>query len=110
MPASSAINSQKSNRLVTQEALHQASDRITDWWERAFFSLGDDARQRFFVEAGQTLPMLGTAPDPHDVIEAMKLQRMRLAKDQGLRPWTPTAGRDITNERLAVQPRLGQTG
>lgn len=64
MPASSMINNQKSNRLVTQEALDQASDRITDWWERAFFSLGDDARQRFFVEAGKRCPCCGPRPMP----------------------------------------------
>lgn len=46
--------------------------------------------------------MLRTAPDADDVIEAMKLQRMRLAKDQGLRPWTPQAAHDITNEQLRV--------
>lgn len=106
MPASSAINNQKSNRLVTQEALDQASDRITDWWERAFFAAGDDARQRFFVEAGQTLPMLKTAPDSVDVIEAMKLQRIRLAKDQGLRPWTPGSQRPSADVLSSGQPFL----
>lgn len=89
MPASSAINNQKSNRLVTQDALDQASDRVTDWWGPAFFAAGGDERQRFFVEAGQTLPMLRAAPESYDVIEAMKLQRMRLAKDLGLHLWAP---------------------
>ena len=98
MPASKRINNEKSNRLITQGALERASERITDWWEEAFLSMGTDARLRFFLEAEQTLPMLDATTCSTDLIDAMKLQRIRLAKDQGLRPWEPVAGR----ERLVV--------
>jgi len=94
MPASKRINNEKSNRLVTQAALQRASERITEWWEEAFLSAGTDARQRFFLEAEQTLPMLEAAASSADLIDAMKVQRMRLAKDQGLRPWEPGASRE----------------
>ncbi len=100
MPASKRINSEKSNRLVTHTALEQASARITQWWEEAFLSAGSDARYRFFVEAEQTLPMLDPAASPTDLIDAMKVQRIRLAKDQGLRPWEPAASK----ERLVLAP------
>ena len=93
MPASRKINNEKSNRLVTQTALERASERITGWWEEAFLSAGTDARHRFFLEAGQTLPMLEAAASPADLIDAMKVQRIRLARDQGLRPWEPATGR-----------------
>lgn len=94
MPATRRINNEKSNRLVTQSALESASERITDWWEQAFLAAGDEARERFFVEAGQTLPMLHSAPGTADLIDAMKMQRIRLAKDQGLRPWDPDRSRN----------------
>lgn len=94
MPASKRINSEKSNRLVTQSALERASARIAQWWEQGFFAAGVEARHRFFVEAGQTLPMLRCTPDAQDLIDAMKVQRMRLAKDQGLRPWEPPVARE----------------
>lgn len=100
MPASRRINSEKSNRLVTQTALERASDRITEWWEDAFLSTGTDARQRFFVEAWQTLPMLEASASPAELIDAMKVQRIRLAKDQGLRSWEPAANR----EQFVVDP------
>lgn len=103
MPASKRINGEKSNRLVTHTALEQASERITAWWEDAFLSTGTDARHRFFLEAEQTLPMLETAASPADLIDAMKVQRIRLAKDQGLRPWEPVARR----ERLVLAPDFG---
>lgn len=89
MPASKRINSEKSNRLVTQAALDRASERITEWWEEAFLSGGTGARHRFFLEAGQTLPMPEAGASPADLLDAMKVQRIRLAKDQGLRPWEP---------------------
>lgn len=89
MPASKPINNQKSSRLVTQGALERASDYITNWWGDAFPAGGDDARRRFFLEAVQTLPLLIEHPTAADVIDAMKVHRIRLAKDQGLRPWEP---------------------
>lgn len=89
MPAARQINIQKSNRLVTQAALERAGDIIGSWWDDAFLSQGDGVRRQFFLEAVQTLPLLVTDPTAADVIDAMKLHRIRLAKDQGLRPWEP---------------------
>ena len=89
MPAARPINIQKSNRLVTQAALERASDTISEWWSEAFLSQGDGTRRQFFLEASQTLPILVTNPEPADVIDAMKVHRIRLSKDQGLRPWEP---------------------
>jgi SAM-dependent methyltransferase len=104
MPASRLVNIQKSNRLVTQAALERASDTISSWWDDAFLSQGDGLRRQFFLEAAQTLPILVAAPDPADVIDAMKLHRIRLSKDQGLCPWEPanTAGR-----KQVAAPSLG---
>lgn len=89
MPSARRINIQKSNRLVTQAGLEQASDRITDWWADAFLNLGEERDRQFFLEASQTLPVLASNPGTADIIDAMKLHRMRLSKDQGLRPWEP---------------------
>ena len=103
MPASKRVNIEKSNRLVTQTALEQASERITQWWEEAFLSAGTDARHRFFLEAGQTLPMLEAGTSPADLIDAMKVQRIRLAKDQGLRSWEPVK----IKERVVLASHFG---
>ncbi len=89
MPAARHINIQKSNRLVTQAALERASDWITAWWADAFLDQGEAQRQRFFLEAAQTLPLLVASPGTADIIDAMKVHRIRLSKDQGLRPWEP---------------------
>lgn len=89
MPASRQTNNEKSNRLVTQAALDRSSDYITSWWADAFIDVGVDSRRRFFLEAGLTLPTLVAQPSAQDVIDAMKIHRIRLANDQGLRPWEP---------------------
>jgi hypothetical protein len=91
MPAARQINIQKSNRLVTQAALERASATISEWWRDAFLSQGEGLRRQFFLEAQQTLPLLVSSPTPADVIDAMKVHRIRLSKDQGLRPWEPAA-------------------
>lgn len=104
MPASRQVNIQKSNRLVTQAALERASDTISSWWDDAFLSHGDGLRRQFFLEAAQTLPILVATPDPADVIDAMKLHRIRLSKDQGLRPWEPA---NVTGRNRVVVPSLG---
>jgi SAM-dependent methyltransferase len=90
MPAARQINIQKSNRLVTQAALERASSTISDWWSDAFLNQSEGMRRQFFLEASQTLPILVTNPEPADVIDAMKMHRIRLSKDQGLRPWEPS--------------------
>jgi hypothetical protein len=103
MPAARQINNQKSNRLVTQAALERASDTISEWWSDAFLSQGEGLRRQFFLEAQQTLPILVTSPEPADVIDAMKVHRIRLSKDQGLRPWEPAN----TNTRVkAADPSV----
>jgi SAM-dependent methyltransferase len=89
MPASKPVNIQKSNRLVTRAALERASEKIHTWWRDAFLDQDEHMRRQFFLEAAQTLPLLNTMPEPADVIDAMQVHRIRLANDQGLRPWEP---------------------
>lgn len=90
MPAARQINIQKSNRLVTQSALERASDIISEWWNNAFLTQNEGVQRQFFLEACQTLPILVANPASADVIDAMKVHRIRLSKDQGLRPWEPS--------------------
>ncbi|MFS2022945.1 methyltransferase domain-containing protein [Massilia sp. CT11-137] len=108
MPASRQVNIQKSNRLVTQAALERASDTISSWWNDAFLSHGDGLRRQFFLEASQTLPILVATPEPADVIDAMKVHRIRLSKDQGLRPWEPANAAGRNRAAAASLPSMQQ--
>jgi hypothetical protein len=89
MPAARQINIQKSNRLVTQAALERASAAIGAWRQDAFLSQGAALERQFFLEVQQTLPILASRPEIADILDAMKVHRIRLSKDQGLRPWEP---------------------
>jgi SAM-dependent methyltransferase len=107
MPSACHINNQKSNRLVTQAALERASDYITGWWTDAFLSQGEERRRQFFLEASQTLPVLVTRPDTADIIDAMKVHRIRLGKDQGLRPWEPVSANQRGRTAVGDASHLG---
>lgn len=102
MPASKQVNIQKSNRLVTQTALERASTYITDWWSEAFLNVGEDSRRQFFLEAGQTLPLLIEKSTPDDVIDAMKMHRIRLSRDQGLRSWEPPRPAKLSRRGIEI--------
>lgn len=102
MPASRAVNLQKSNRLVTRAALDRASDTIHAWWHGAFLDQGEHLRRQFFLEAEQTLPMLTASPGPADVIDAMQMHRIRLANDQGLRAWEPGVEKNLRGVSLQL--------
>jgi len=79
MPEPRSINDQKSNCLVTQGALKRADEVIVNWRDGAFLSDGDDAIRRFFMQAARTLQLsiekVGTA----DILDAIKVHRIRLA-------------------------------
>lgn len=62
-------------------------------WDGAFLRDGGIAAQRLFMDAAQTLPLLIEKPGTADVLDAMKVHRIRLAKDQGLRAWNRRAKR-----------------
>jgi hypothetical protein len=67
----------------------------------AYLAGGDDASRHFFMEAAQTLPLLIDRPGTADILDAMKVHRIRLAKNQGLRAWEPVVRQNIAGMFLA---------
>lgn len=87
MPAGKKVNLHKSNRLVTIKMLEHSAERIAEWWADAFINPSAESGERFFSEARQTLPIHAGNADIAEVIDAMKLHRIRLSQDQGLPSW-----------------------
>lgn len=87
MPTGKKVNLEKSNRLVTMEMLERSAEHIVGWWTEAYITPSTESKMRFFSEAKQTLPIYSEALDVTEVIDAMKLHRIRLNRDQGLRAW-----------------------
>jgi hypothetical protein len=83
------VNLDKSNRLVTNDALQRSAPVIEEWWSNAYIDNSEELRDRFFSEAQQTLPLYSRLVNPVDVIDAMKLHRIRLHQDQQLKNWAP---------------------
>jgi SAM-dependent methyltransferase len=86
LPASSAINSSKSDKLPSAAAMTDARDRIIDWWQHAY--VDSPLREKFLLEAGSSLPKLVDGePGLEDIYSAMLHQRARLKSDQQLVEW-----------------------
>jgi hypothetical protein len=83
--AAQQINIQKSNRLVTQAALDRAGDTKGEWWSDAVLSQCEGLPRQFFLEAQQTLPVLVTIRERANLIDAMKVHRIRLSEPPGNR-------------------------
>lgn len=59
-------------------------------WDGAFLRDGGIAAQRLFMDAAQTLLLWIEEPGTGDLLDAMKMHRIWLAKEQGLRAWEPS--------------------
>jgi len=85
MPADRQVNqTMKREKLPSAERIHQAKDRILEWWEVGYESV-DSLKSRFWQEADTTLP--GANNSTTDLIDAIQLQRMRIHRVQLPREW-----------------------
>ena len=91
LPTAKSVNSNKSDRLPSPEALETARPRIHEWWNDAY--LGDEAlARRFANESLSALPTVMVEQEvvtPESVFEGLMVQQMVLRRDQQLEEWTP---------------------
>ena len=86
LPTSASVNNQKREKLPSAALMHEARERIVEWWELAF---GEERlRLQFMTEAQCALPLVGDTKQSLDgVFDGMLYQRARLRMDQGLVEW-----------------------
>jgi len=95
LPSDVKANGQKSDRLPSETKMHNAKQRITDWWTDAWLKpaagnldLVQEQEQRFFAQANIALPgLVADNNSVDDLFEALLLQRGRLKEMQQLREW-----------------------
>lgn len=89
VPAASAVNRQKSDRLPTVAAFEGARSHLLEWWQTAY--LDSPLNMRFLEEVTLALP--GLDRDAHlsadQIYAALLYQRARIKRDQQLADWTP---------------------
>ncbi len=86
LPASSAENRQKSDRLPSQSRLHASRSQITDWWQQAWRSKAE--QNRFFVEAALSLPNIANNCTDFDVVsEALQFQSAGIRQRLQVAEW-----------------------
>jgi len=85
LPTSADVNLSKGDKLPTADALHDASERIQNWWQRAY--IDSDLRSRFLLEAQVSLPLIEDSPALESIYQGILHQRARLKADQQLAEW-----------------------
>lgn len=94
LPVSDKANNSKRDRLPTVDLIDHAKDRISEWWAVAYHQgkTEDTLAEQFEIEARASLPGLandtGKGLSPEQMIDALKLQRLRLKQDQQVAEWS----------------------
>jgi SAM-dependent methyltransferase len=88
LPAASAVNQRKSERIVSAAALAEARPRIAAWWQSAYLDPGGDVGARFLEEARATLPLPQHGPLVlDDLFAALDFRRLRLRQETQVAEW-----------------------
>ena len=92
MPSLRTLNQrEKTDKLVTAETISKASERIHDWWGRAYLNTGQELIiDRFYSEAYSSLPGVDASPrsSSSDILAGMLLKRAALKRDLQLDDWS----------------------
>ncbi|MCY4343807.1 MAG: class I SAM-dependent methyltransferase [Gammaproteobacteria bacterium] len=87
LPTKVDINRRKLDKLPSSLAMSDARTRIIDWWSEAWERSAQS--ERFFMEAGYSLPGLSSdRPSLDEIYQATLHQRARLKQDQQLVEWS----------------------
>ena len=89
LPANRRVNQQeKRDRLPGEAMLHQARERILDWWQIGYEQSDTSTRERFRAEVAAGLPAITTGNfQLEEAFDALVVQRMRLRVEQGVPEW-----------------------
>lgn len=87
LPTTSRLNSKKSDRLPSAKQLESATDRIRDWWHRAYTQT--EYEPQFYEEASAALPLNAEhSITLDDLLAGIRRQRVRLRTDQQIAEWS----------------------
>ena len=91
LPSNRQINSSKSSKLPSLDALECARGRLLDWWDSAYVR-DTRLKETFEDEARSALPATESSEDSlslESVFDGLMFQQMVLKRDQQLREWQP---------------------
>ena len=87
LPTNSTINRKKRDRLPSAEMLDISSDRIMEWWNRAWFE-NEIVEKRFYIEAKASLPLFSESLDLENIFDGLKKRRFAIRADHQIAEWT----------------------
>lgn len=91
LPSNRQVNSRKSSKLPSLDALECARGRLLDWWDSAYVR-DTRLKETFEDEARSALPATELSQDSltlESVFDGLMFQQMVLKRDQQLREWQP---------------------
>ena len=87
LPTNPTINRKKSDMLPSAEMLDISSDRIVEWWNRAWFE-NEIVEKRFYIEAKASLPLFSESLDLENIFDGLQKKRLAIRADHQIDEWT----------------------
>lgn len=87
LPSSPVINRRKSDKLPSAEMLDRSSDRILEWWNRAW-TQNETVEKRFLMEAKASLPLFSKNIDHETIFDGLQKRRFAIRSDHQIAEWS----------------------
>jgi len=87
LPSHPKINRRKSDKLPSAEMLDRSSDRILEWWNRAW-TQDKIVEKRFLMEAKASLPLFSEDIDHQTIFDGLQKRRFAIRSDHQIAEWS----------------------
>ncbi len=87
LPSHPKFNSRKSDKLPSAEMLDRSSDRILEWWNRAW-TQNETVEKRFLMEAKASLPLFSEDIDHQTIFDGLQKRRFAIRSDHQISEWS----------------------
>lgn len=87
LPSHPKCNSRKSDKLPSAEMLDRCSDRILEWWNRAW-TRNEAVEKRFLMEAKASLPLFSENIDHETIFDGLQKRRFAIRSDHQIAEWS----------------------
>ncbi len=87
LPTNPTINRKKRDFLPSAEILDRSSERILEWWDRAW-SENEFVEKRFLMEAKASLPLFSEKIELDNIFDGLQKRRLAIRSDHQIAEWT----------------------
>ena len=88
LPTNPTINRKKRDKLPSAKMLDLSSERIMEWWDRAWWSGNEVVEKRFLIEAKASLPLFSESLDLESIFDGLQKRRLAIRVDHQIAEWS----------------------